>query len=166
MEWLERSIWDLPVNPSVAEKSVKIGCTVHCPFGFWIPTKMEKAPKPFWQPVAVLDHPPSKKSFLLIRWDIMCLNLYPLPLALPLTITEKKLVNSPLLFHLFYVHIDKVPLRLLFFRLNSLSFLSLSLHVRCKSLNHLLVCLLDSFQYAHGSPVLRSPELDTVFPDP
>lgn len=94
---------------------------------------MEKAPKPFWQPVAVLDHPPSKKSFLLIRWDIMCLNLYPLPLALPLTITEKKLVSSPLLLRLLYVHTDKVPLSPLFFRLNSFSFLSLSLHVRCSN---------------------------------
>lgn len=66
----------------------------------------------------------------------MCLNLYPLPLALPLTITEKSLVNSPLLLHLLYVHllyVYKVPLSPLFFKLNSLSFLSLSLHVRCSN---------------------------------
>jgi len=59
-----------------------------------------------------------------------------------------------------YKHTGTILLSILFSRLSSPSFLSLSIYERVSSYHHGL--LLNSFQYVHVSLVLESPELDTV----
>ena len=115
------------------------------------------------QPVPVLSQPHSKKAIPDVQRDPPVFQFVPIASG-PVTGHQWKepgsILFAPSLQEFMYT--NKVPLNLLFSRLNSRSSLSLSSPKMLQSLHHLGGPLLDSLQYVHVSLVLGSPALDTV----
>lgn len=119
------------------------------------------------QPVSVLSHPDlsyffhSERCFLMFRWSFLYFSESPLPLVLSLGITEESLAlsSSHHPFKHFCTSI-RLPLSLLFFRLNSHSFSQPFFICRVlQSLHDFCGPLLSSLQYVHASLGLRRSEL-------
>ena len=113
------------------------------------------------QPVPLFDRSHSKKAFLRLNgisvFKTVCVASCPFNGCH----SEESGCTFSVLSHHVFIHIDKIPLNLLFSRLNGPSSFSLSLYVRCCSpLSHPYGPSLGSLLEVRIFLVSRSPELD------
>ena len=115
-------------NPSAQTGPPKASCPWSCPDGFWISLRME-TPQPPWATYSSPWSPSQQKS---VSWEPPVFHLVPI---VPGPVTGHHWNEPGSVFFAsslqVLIYINKNPPSLLFSRLNSLSFLSLSLYVRC-----------------------------------
>ena len=86
-------IWS---NSSAQARPPTADCSGPCPDSFWISPSVEIPQLRRAAYLPVLGHPHNEKCFLMLRGNLLCFSLCPLPLVLLPGSTEKSLALSPL----------------------------------------------------------------------
>lgn len=123
MAEVRRVIWSNLLLEKSHVEHIAQDC-IHMAFEYLQQWRLHSFP---WQPVPVLCHPQSKNMFLDVQKEPLCL------LPLVLGTRSRSLSLSSYSYHQVLAHIAKIPLSLLFSKLNSPSSLDLSSKERCSS---------------------------------
>lgn len=148
------------VQPHVQAGPPNAGCPGPPPDGFWVSPRVE-TPQSLGNLYQCSITLKVKNCFLLFRGILLCFSLYPLPIVLSLSTTEKSLNASSSQPPFSYLYtLIRFLLSLLFSKLNTYFSQPFPIGEMLQSLHHLRGLSLDSL---HVFPVLRIPELDIVF---